>query len=137
MTTMDAATKDVRLERGMMIAAQTRIIRKNGFWIVPSTTGNGNYRVTLTPPSPVVPMCNCPDFEARGQKCKHVYAVEFVVKRETGTDGSETVTKTITVQTKRKTYKQNWRAYDKAQTTEKARANARVSQILVLQGFAI
>jgi uncharacterized Zn finger protein len=57
-----------------------------------------------------VPLCTCPDFEARNQKCKHVFAVEYVIQRESNPNGTETVTETMTVKAervvaKRKTYK--------------------------------
>ena len=31
--------------------------------------------------------CSCPDFEKRQEPCKHVYAVEFTVQRESDTTG--------------------------------------------------
>src|SRR5947207_177052 len=62
--------------------------------------------------------CTCPDFELRRDFCKHILAVQLVVKREQNADGSTTVTETITV-SKRKTYKQKWPEYNAAQTTEK------------------
>jgi transposase len=63
------------------------------------------------------------NFELRGTRCKHGYAVEIVMRRETVTetapDGSSqtTVTETAAV---RVTYPQNWPAYNQAQTQEKA-----------------
>jgi len=47
-----------------------------------------------------------------------MYAVEYVMRRETHADGSATVTETITV-TGRPVYRQDWPAYNTAQTTEK------------------
>jgi transposase len=67
------------------------------------------------------PTCSCPDHEARRLKCKHIHAVEFSIRRETGPDGTTTVTKTVRV-----TYAQDWPAYNAAQTHEKAR----VAQLL-------
>ena len=96
---------------------------KNGLWIVPAQSGSGSYRVNLNPANSAVPMCTCPDYEKRAEPCKHVYAVRYVVERETHPDGSETVTESVTLtkQTcaERKTYKQNWPAYNQAQTNEK------------------
>src|SRR5262249_24122106 len=90
----------------------------------PSQTGNGSYRVNLNP-APFVPMCDCPDYEKRGQKCKHVYAVEYVLQREQHGDGSETVTESVTVTKRtcaeRRTYKQAWPAYHAAPVNEKAK----------------
>ena len=45
--------------------------------------------------------------------CKHIYAVEFTIEREVHGDGSETLTKTMTI-TEKVTYKQNWPAYNDA-----------------------
>jgi transposase len=117
---------DPRQQRGLMIAALCRICeKKSGLWTVPSQSGGGFYWVRLDPEHPT---CTCKDFEARQQKCKHVYAVEYVVQRETNTnaDGSQTETITETVMVKpgrviaeRKTYKQVWPAYHAAQRNEK------------------
>lgn len=116
---------EARRQRGLAIAAVCRITQKNGQWVVPSQTGNGTYRVNPDSTNPAVPRCTCKDHEKTGQPCKHVYAVEFVIKRETHADGSQTTTQTLNV-TKRTcapkpTYKQVWPAYNKAQTNEKAK----------------
>lgn len=107
---------EARKQRGLVLAATARIRRANNAWHVPtSTPGKRGYTVRLGEQ----PSCTCPDHETRGCKCKHIYAVEFVIQREEHPDGSVTVTETLTVQ-KRKTYPQNWPAYNTAQTTEKA-----------------
>jgi hypothetical protein len=70
-------------------------------------------------PHPESPRCRCPDFEFRQQRCKHIYAVEIVLRREVtvSSDGTQTVIETVTVKQK---YTQEWPAYNKAQTNEKA-----------------
>jgi len=119
---------EARRQRGLAIAAVCRITQKNGQWVVPSQTGNGAYRVNPDSTNPAVPRCTCKDHEKTGQPCKHVFAVEFVIKRETAPDGAETVTETVTVTKKtcapRPTYKQNWPAYNKAQRNEKPKFQA-------------
>jgi transposase len=108
---------DPRQQRGLQIAATAKITRKGSAWLVPSQSGKGRYTVCLDPEKP---HCTCPDHENWGCRCKHIIAVEYVLLRESNADGSTTVTETITVQQSvRKTYPQNWRAYNKAQTTEK------------------
>ncbi len=115
---------DPRQQRGLLIAALCKINqRKEGLWTVPSQSGGGPYWVRFDPEHPT---CTCNDFEARQQKCKHVFAVEYVVQRESHADGSETetVTETVTVKAERvvaerKTYRQAWPAYHKAQRNEK------------------
>jgi transposase len=111
------AILDLRQQRGLEIAACSHITRKGNAWIVPSQSGKGRYTVC---PDAHDPHCTCPDHETRGVKCKHIFAVEFVVQREENTDGSTTVTETVTVrETVKKTYPQDWRAYNAAQTHEK------------------
>src|SRR5205807_1860847 len=66
------------------------------------------------------PFCSCPDFQETGLPCKHVFAVGFVMSRETAAVGTVTETRTITL-TQKKTYPQNWPLYDLAQIEEKRR----------------
>jgi transposase len=104
---------DARQERGLVIAATSRIEKNKLGWKVPSQSGNGNYIVNLDHGQP---FCTCPDFEKRQQPCKHIHAVEFVIQRETNTDGSETYTRSMKV-----TCTQEWPAYNEAQTHEQER----------------
>jgi len=104
-----------RQERGLEIARRSAIWQERGFWIVPAQSKPaGRYRVVTGDE----PWCNCPDFEIRGTKCKHIFAVEYFLEfRKTG-DGSTAVTETVQI-TKRPSYPQNWPAYNEAQTSEK------------------
>ena len=93
--------------------AKTVQIEKKRFdkWIVPSQTGSGAYTVNREGEGF---RCTCPDFQNRGEVCKHIYAVEIKVLRwfdNKGNSGTE-----ITI---KKTYSQDWANYDKAQTHEK------------------
>lgn len=118
---------DPRQQRGMMIAALCKITQKeDGTFLVPSQSGSGSYSVSLNVPDFDHAACTCADFEERGKPCKHIHAVRFVVERETNPDGSVTITKTLTLTEKttvasKPTYKQDWPAYNAAQTHEKAR----------------
>src|SRR5262245_34368212 len=104
-----------REERGLVIAATKQITRSGKDWIVPSQNSNKKYTVR-----PDKGYCSCPDHDALNIKCKHLFAVEFVKQRELFPDGTETVTATVKVtETIRKTYKQDWPAYNAAQTNEK------------------
>jgi transposase len=110
---------DAREQRGIEIAARFRIVRRERDWSVPSQTGEGRY--TVSGLDAEAPRCTCPDFVERQQPCKHVYAVRIVIQREFEFDG-ETVTERETVsitKTVRRTYSQDWPAYNKAQTNEK------------------
>ncbi len=106
---------DVRQQRGLAIAATAKITKRDhGTWIVPSQSDKGRYAVTISKEGK---FCTCPDFELRQQPCKHVYAVQYVLFRETSTNGdSTTVRETASV---RVTYAQNWPAYNAAQVSEK------------------
>jgi len=104
-----------REQKALQIAAKSKLTRKGDTWLVPSQAGPKKYTVD---PNPQSPSCTCPDFEARQLRCKHIFAVEIVIEREYTDDGeTQTVTETVTV---KKTYKQEWSAYNKAQTNEKA-----------------
>jgi hypothetical protein len=108
---------DIRQQRGLEIAKVARIDRKGDTFLVPSMSGNGRYSV-----NPIAGTCTCPDFEQRGCRCKHQWAVQFAVQRETtiNADGSTTVTETVAIKaSKSVTYPQNWPAYNAAQQNEK------------------
>lgn len=107
-----------RKQRGLQIAALARIDRDGDFYLVPSVTAprQTKYKVTM---DGLFPKCTCPDYETRGCKCKHIYAVEYVIQREHNPDGSMTITESVTVTQTRKTYPQDWPAYNEAQTNEK------------------
>ena len=98
-----------RQQRGMAIAALTRIEKNRLGYKIPSASGNGSYVVNPGDD----PFCTCPDFEKHQQPCKHIYAVEFIIQREERPDGV-----TIENKTMRVTYRQNWPAYNAAQTHE-------------------
>lgn len=106
---------DARQQRGLVIAATCKIVKKKkDIYLVPSQTRPG----ALYYVHPKTPRCDCKDFDARGETCKHLFAVQYFIDRERNVDGSTTVTETLTV-TKKKTYPQDWPKYNQAQTTEK------------------
>ena len=82
-----------RQRRGLAIAAVTPIEKNRLGYKVPSQSGNGSYVVNLDDE----PFCTCPDFEKQHQSCKHVYAVEFIIQREEGSDGTTIETKAMRV----------------------------------------
>jgi transposase len=104
---------DLRQQKGLEIAALSKITRKGEFYFVPSQSGKGQYKIRLGPDE-----CTCPDFQTNKAKCKHIYAVEFTIQRESG--------KSIplpddVVPLRTKNYTQNWPAYRLAQINEKAK----------------
>jgi transposase len=106
---------DTRQERGLQLAQRGHVVKHANGWKVLSQTGNGHYLVTVDD----IPSCTCRDFELRGSKCKHIYAVEDLISWQTTTNADQTIT--TTTKTVRITYKQNWPVYNAAQTEEKVR----------------
>ncbi|MBC7852229.1 MAG: transposase, partial [Pirellulaceae bacterium] len=95
-----------------------KLTKKDRCWLVPSQTGQGQYYVN---PYKQEASCTCPDHQESGHKCKHIFAVEFVIQRELFPDGTEVETKTVTMTETvvRKSYPQQWREYNAAQVNEK------------------
>ena len=89
---------------------------KDGVWLVQSQSNPRQvYRVSLTLEGA---KCDCEDYKERGIygiKCKHYWSVEFTLSKTIDT-ANGTITETRTV---RKTYPQNWKAYNTAQTRQK------------------
>jgi transposase len=104
---------DIRQQRGLEIAALHRINRKGEIYIVPSQSNNGQYKVKLGPDD-----CNCLDFQSNKTKCKHVFAVEYMLQRE---NGKAAPLPEGVVPLRAKNYTQNWPSYRLAQINEKAK----------------
>jgi uncharacterized Zn finger protein len=89
------AMVDALQQRGLEIAALARIERNGDSYFVPS-------QYNPRPTKYVVnygenPTCTCPDSETRGCRCKHIFAVEYTLRRVENEDGSTTVTERVTV----------------------------------------
>src|SRR5688500_3026043 len=64
-----------REEKGQSIAKLGQVKRAiDGTYFVKSQSGNGEYQVMFGQSGWI---CSCCDHIYRGQKCKHIYAVEF------------------------------------------------------------
>jgi transposase len=107
---------ETREQRGIALAKSKAIKQKGALWVVPSQSGSGTYVVE---PGTQQPNCTCPDFETRGIKCKHLYAVEYTIRHSVNDKGETTIEQSVRV-----TYRQNWAAYNAAQTVEKERVAA-------------
>jgi transposase len=107
---------NAREERGLVIAALCKLNHTGEAWLVPSQSGAERiYRVNVTAQT-----CTCLDHTEGGFKCKHLYAAEYTMQRELFSDGTVVETKTVTF-TEKKVYRQNWPAYNAAQSVEKDR----------------
>jgi hypothetical protein len=112
--------------RGLQIAAMARLVKRGVVWMVPSQSGGSPHEVT---PDPHQPHCTCPDHETNGVKCKHIYAVEYAMRRESN-GGTEVISESMAMRRPaRKTYRQKWPAYNAAQTHEKARFQELLSEL--------
>jgi transposase len=108
---------NVRELRGIDIAARYTIKQENGFFFVPSSSGKSErFKVCLNKQK-----CTCPDHEIRRNKCKHIFAAEYCFEQDFLSEltTQETVIPETYIPPK-KTYSQDWKAYDKAQTCEKS-----------------
>lgn len=105
---------DARRELGAEIAHLGRLTKKGGAWLVPSRNRAG-LKYTVCPDKDE-PHCTCPDHETNGGKCKHIWAVEFY---ETHLKNVPPPPEPILPTAGKKTYPQNWKAYNAAQTQEK------------------
>ncbi len=102
--------------KALEIAAKSKLTRRGKTWLVPSQSVRGaQYTVKLDPNEPE---CSCPDFEGRKLRCKHIFAVEYTIERDETPDGETVFTESFKVT--RKTYPQDWKAYNAAQQHEKA-----------------
>jgi transposase len=118
-----------RENRAILLAATAKITQGPKGWRVPSQAGRGHspYTVNLDGDTP---HCTCPNHELAGRECKHILAVRIVRQRELFDDGSEKVTESVTVtRTVCKSYPQNWKAYNAAQTTENAKFQALLREL--------
>ena len=108
---MDAtAPTDIRRIKGEEIARRFTIKQVRNGWMVPSQTRTVRYFVMLKHDHMT---CTCPDFDMRHAKCKHIWAVEITLSKQTK-NGKTTITKTV-----KATYSQDWQSYDQAKTHEK------------------
>ncbi len=111
---MNENLQNARQIRGIDIAKRYTIKQENGTWFVPSSSGKSTrYKICLKNQK-----CTCPDYEIRRQKCKHIFAVEYSFEQEF-LQSLDTL-QVAKVAKERKTYKQDWTAYNTAQTTEKS-----------------
>jgi Transposase DDE domain/SWIM zinc finger len=112
---MDATASSSRLERGLQLvkgkAKAFKTVAGDSYFVPSATNAGSGYIVDA-----IAGRCSCPDFEARGEPCKHVYAVRYFRHELEMPDGSTVVTEAIRV-----SYPQRWAQYNRAQVEEKSR----------------
>ena len=104
---------EARKERGTEIAHNNHIKKSEKGWLVHSQTSDASYIVQFSE-FDHTHSCDCPDYQYRKIKCKHIFAVELIVTEEIDELGK--VTQTVT---KKVSYTQDWQAYDHAQIHQK------------------
>jgi transposase len=114
---------DMRELKGLEIAARSKITFDGEAWLVPSQSGNGKYKVLLSPDGDG---CTCEDFQLTRKPCKHVHAARIVRARDHGGKNPAIVVDAVPT---RPTYKQLWPAYNLAQSIEKHRFQVLLSEL--------
>jgi len=104
-----------REDRGRAIAKLGGIRKLGARYVVPSQSANSNVPTYLV--DVVEQTCTCPDYELRRQPCKHYEACMFWIVA----DGGAVDEGTGQVSAPKQQSKQDWRAYNAAQTTERER----------------
>lgn len=96
-----------RQTRGQELALNSDIVLRRGYYHVPSATRqNVTYKVHDQNFN-----CDCPDYTFTHQKCKHIFAVEAFANKQASN---------VKTFVPRSGFSQDWRNYNKSQTTEKA-----------------
>ena len=113
---------DLRELKGLEIAARTKIVFADGIWLVPSQTTATKYKITLDGRE----SCECDDFTLRQLPCKHIHAARLVRERDHGGKSPIVVADSPP---KKPAYKQDWPAYNLAQTTEKRRLQVLLAEL--------
>lgn len=106
---------EARQYKAKQLVGTGKITRGNGYYLVPSQSGNARHRVVL---SGLFPSCSCSDFELTGAECKHILAARaFAAEKATGYPAE---TADPAERLPRPPRPRDWATYNRAQTTEKA-----------------
>lgn len=113
---------ETRKLKGREIARQVKITGRGKVWNVSSEQRpSRKYRVDF---SSKTPTCSCVDYESRRRKCKHIFAVEYIIEHGQSRTRKRAVNRAKTSKepaaVPRPTYRQEWAAYNRAQTNEKS-----------------
>jgi transposase len=109
---------DARRQKAHELADRASIRFADGCYFVPSQSNGGAYTVILDERES---LCDCPDFELRGEPgapCKHVMAARLWRDRQDRGVEQDTENVEPSPKPKRKTYPQQWLEYNAAMTNE-------------------
>ena len=127
--TMETTTNPREI-KGREIAARYTIKQDNNTWFVPSVSGKGKYKVSLEKQT-----CDCPDYELRGETCKHLFAAQIAFERAF----LDSILKDENPQPAHpiesfKKPTQNWSAYNRSQKCEKSEFQRLLSELCSIVG---
>jgi transposase len=103
---------NLRESKGLAIAHTSEITRLENLWIVPSQSSAKKYAVDLDADPPT---CTCSDYKKNDRICKHIFAAQFLLERESGAQLPEAP------KIEKRKYTQDWPQYNRAQVQEKAK----------------
>lgn len=108
---------EYRQRRGQELASLFRITQSGDEWTVPSSKGGRKKYTVLITPTNV--SCTCLDHAETGQRCKHIFAVEHLLRNRPGSSGVMATQDDPgptsgdgAVEPLRPTYKRDWRLYN-------------------------
>jgi hypothetical protein len=104
---------EARKYNGKEIAERFKISMKDGVWRVPSSKSPRKFYEVIVDPTNV--SCTCPDHAETRQSCKHIYAVEYILR---GGDDPVETPDTGPPGPKRPTYPRDFAKINAAQTRE-------------------
>lgn len=110
---------NARQLKARQLVATGRITRGNGYYLVPSQTGDNRHRVTL---DGLFPTCSCESYELTSygqeerQECKHIEAVRMWLENGEQTIECDGINPGVPLP--RKSYPRDWEKYNLSQTTE-------------------
>ena len=106
-----------RQQQGVAIAVNVPIKEDEQGYSIPSQSGKGKYSVTVNDDGSIT--CTCGDFEKRNKACKHVYALMATQGQDEDGELPVWAQKVTSYPApKKKTYGQDWAAYNAAQVYE-------------------
>ena len=104
--------RNLKQQKGLIIAKEKSIKKvTEDTWRVQSQKNCTKYHTIKVTPDGA--KCSCPNWKREKEKCKHIYAIEYLIK-----NGYEKLKEIDYPEIKRKTYSQDWANYNYAQKIE-------------------
>ena len=116
--------RNLKQQKGLIIAKENSIkqITDDTWRVQRQSNCSKYYTIKVTPDGPT---CTCANWKSEKEKCKHIYAMEYLIK-----NGYEKLKEIDYPEIKRKTYSQDWNKYNHAQKIEKREFMKMLSNLL-------